>query len=46
VDLVTKMLAIEAWSPRTYSALWKLADKGSPQELLVLALVSPEYLMN
>jgi len=46
VAAVTKMLAVEAWSNRTYQALWKLADKGNPQELLVLALVSPEYLMN
>ena len=46
VDAITKMLAIQSWSPRTYQALWKLADKGTPQEVLVLALVSPEYLMN
>ena len=46
VDAITKMLAIQSWSSRTYQALWKLADKGSPQEVLVLALVSPEYLMN
>jgi uncharacterized protein (DUF1800 family) len=46
VALITKMLAIDTWSQRSYSALWKLADRASPQELLVLALVSPEYLMN
>jgi uncharacterized protein (DUF1800 family) len=46
VAAVTKMLAIPAWSNRTYQALWKIAAKGSPQELLVLALVSPEFLMN
>ena len=40
------MLAVEAWSNRSYQALWKMADKGSPQEILVLALVSPEFLMN
>ncbi len=46
VDTVKKMLAIDAWSDRTYRALWKTADKGSAQELLVMALVSPEYLLN
>jgi uncharacterized protein (DUF1800 family) len=46
VDAVTKLLAVEAWSDRTYRALWKTADKGSAQELLVMALVSPEYLLN
>jgi uncharacterized protein (DUF1800 family) len=46
VDAVKKLLAIDAWSDRTYRALWKTADKGSAQELLVMALVSPEYLIN
>jgi uncharacterized protein (DUF1800 family) len=46
VDAITKMLAIDAWSPRTYQALWKIADRESPQNVLVMALVSPEYLMN
>jgi len=46
VDAVKKLLAIDAWSDRTYRALWKTADKGSAQELLVMALVSPEYLLN
>jgi uncharacterized protein (DUF1800 family) len=46
VSAITKMLAVQSWSPRTYQALWKLADKASPQEVMVLALVSPEYLMN
>ncbi|MGA3215970.1 MAG: DUF1800 domain-containing protein [Acidimicrobiales bacterium] len=46
VAAITKMLAVEAWSNRSYQALWKMADKGSPQEILVLALVSPEFLMN
>jgi uncharacterized protein (DUF1800 family) len=46
VDAVKKLLAIDAWSDRTYRTLWKTADKGSAQELLVMALVSPEYLIN
>ncbi len=46
VDAVKRLLAIDAWSDRTYRALWKTADKGSAQELLVMALVSPEYLIN
>ena len=46
VNVVKEMLAIDAWSDRTYRALWKTADKGSAQELLVMALVSPEYLLN
>jgi uncharacterized protein (DUF1800 family) len=46
VDAVKKLLAIDAWSDRTYRALWKTADKGSAQELLDMALVSPEYLIN
>jgi uncharacterized protein (DUF1800 family) len=46
VDAVTKLLAVDAWSNRSYRALWKTADKGSAQELLVMALVSPEYLLN
>ncbi len=46
VGAVKKLLAIDAWSDRTYRALWKTADKGSAQELLVMALVSPEYLIN
>jgi uncharacterized protein (DUF1800 family) len=46
VDAVKKLLAVDAWSDRTYRALWKTADKGSAQELLVMALVSPEYLLN
>ena len=46
VDAVTKLLAVDAWSNRSYRALWKTADKASAQELLVMALVSPEYLLN
>jgi len=46
VAAVTRLLAVDAWSERSYRALWKMADKASPQELLVLALVSPEYLLN
>ena len=46
VDAITKMLAIDAWSNESYRALWKIADKGGVQELLTLALVSPEYLLN
>ncbi len=46
VDAVKKLLAIDVWSDRTYRALWKTADNGSAQELLVMALVSPEYLLN
>jgi uncharacterized protein (DUF1800 family) len=46
VDAVKTLLAIDAWSDRTYRTLWKTADKGSAQELLVMALVSPEYLIN
>jgi len=43
---ISKMLAIDSWSNGTYAALWKMADKGTIQELLVMALVSPEFLMN
>ena len=46
VDAVTRLLAVDAWSNRSYRALWKTADKASAQELLVMALVSPEYLLN
>ena len=46
VAAVTKMLAVEKWSSRSYQALWKIAATGSVQDLLVLALVSPEFLMN
>jgi len=46
VPAVAKMLGVRAWSNETYRALWSMADKGSAQELLVLALVSPEYLLN
>jgi uncharacterized protein (DUF1800 family) len=46
VPYVAKMLGVRAWSNETYRALWNMADKGSAQELLVLALVSPEYLLN
>jgi uncharacterized protein (DUF1800 family) len=46
VDAITRMLALDSWSDESYRALWKIADKGSAQELLVLALVSPEYLLN
>ena len=46
VDAITKMLAIDAWSNQSYRALWKIADRGGVQELLTLALVSPEYLLN
>ncbi len=46
VAAVTKMLNIDSWSNNTYAALWKIAAKGSVQELLVMALVSPEFLMN
>jgi len=46
VPAVAKMLGVRAWSNETYRALWNMADKGSAQELLVLALVSPEYLIN
>jgi len=46
VAAVARMLAIGAWSNESYRALWKMAQKGSAEELLVLALVSPEYLLN
>jgi uncharacterized protein (DUF1800 family) len=46
VAAVGRMLAVDTWSNETYRALWRIADKGSPAELLVLALVSPEYLLN
>jgi uncharacterized protein (DUF1800 family) len=46
VAAVRKILGLEAWSHQTYRALWKVAQKGSPEELLVMALVSPEYLIN
>jgi uncharacterized protein (DUF1800 family) len=46
VAAMTKMLAIDSWSNGTYAALWKMAAKSSPQELLVMALCSPEFLMN
>jgi len=46
VAAVRKMLALETWSPQTYRALWKIAAKGSAQELLTMALVSPDYLLN
>ena len=46
VGAVGRMLGLETWSNETYRALWKMAQQGSPQEILVLALVSPEYLLN
>jgi hypothetical protein len=46
VAAMAKMLGLEGWSHETYRALWKMAKQGSAQELFVLALVSPEYLLN
>jgi uncharacterized protein (DUF1800 family) len=46
VAAIGRILTIDNWSNETYRALWRMAQKGSPQETLVLALVSPEYLLN
>jgi uncharacterized protein (DUF1800 family) len=46
VAAVRKILGLDAWSNQTYRALWKVAQNGSPEELLVMALVSPEFLLN
>lgn len=46
VATVRRMLGLESLSNESYRALWKMAKQGGPQELLVLALVSPEYLLN
>jgi uncharacterized protein (DUF1800 family) len=53
VQAVTDLLNVEAWSKQTAGALSKLADQlkddgGSwpAQQLVTLALVSPEFMMN
>ncbi len=44
VDAAARLLGVDAWTPRTRAALQQVAD--DPRELLVLALVAPEYLVN
>jgi uncharacterized protein (DUF1800 family) len=46
VNAVQEMLAIESLSAETTAALRQMARTGGPEPLFVLALVSPEYLVN
>jgi len=44
IDAVARLLSVEAWTPRTRTAL--AAASVDPDRLLTLALVSPEYVVN
>ena len=43
VDAAAHLLSVEAWSPRTRSVLTEVA--GNPQQLIALALASPEFVV-
>ncbi|MEY9965146.1 uncharacterized protein (DUF1800 family) [Streptacidiphilus sp. MAP12-16] len=44
VDAAARLLGVDAWTPRTRAALAQVQD--DPRELVLLALVSPEYATN
>jgi uncharacterized protein (DUF1800 family) len=53
IDAVQELLAVHAWSKQTYGALLSLATQNKDgsgswpaQQLVTLALVSPEFMLN